>query len=242
MLQLRVAPKSNNGQGWTGGRISARNLILLLENPSWITKTHGGVMMMEWITLSTLYAAFIPNLTVSPKRELSASGLDLADDLRASLEENSRTSICQGGAAGRKSSKNRIKGHAILEAALLVPWLIFLFIGAFDVGFYSYALICAENAVRVAAEYTATSNFTADDSDTACTLALKEFASVPNLNGVKSCGSLPLIVRATTVTEADGSPASEVSVQYQSSQLIPIPGLLSGRLTVTRVAQMRIRS
>jgi hypothetical protein len=198
--------------------------------------------MMQWITLSTLYEALIPNLAMSPEGAVSASAIDLTDDVRASSEENSTTSISQAGGAGRKANKDRIKGHAILEAALLVPWLIFLFIGAFDVGFYSYALICAENAVRVAAEYTATSNFTADDSDTACTLALKEFASVPNLNGVKSCGSLPLIVRATTVTEADGSQASAVSVQYQSSQLIPIPGLVSGRLTVTRVAQMRIRS
>jgi len=144
--------------------------------------------------------------------------------------------------ATRKSNKNRVKGHAILEAALLLPWLIFLFVGAFDLGFYSYSLICAENAVRVAVEYTATSGFTADDSSTACSLALKEFASVPSLNGVKTCGSLPLVVNATTVTEVDGSQASQVSVRCQSGQLIPIPGLLSGQMTITRVAQMRIRS
>jgi hypothetical protein len=142
----------------------------------------------------------------------------------------------------QKPHKHRMKGHAILEAALLLPWLIFLFIGVFDMGFYSYALICTENAVRVAAEYTATSSYTSNDSSTACSLALQEFANLPNINGVSTCGALPLIVQATTITEPDGSQASQVSVQYQSGQFIPIPGLLSGRLTVTRVAQMRIRS
>jgi Flp pilus assembly protein TadG len=143
---------------------------------------------------------------------------------------------------GRKRRQVSQRGHAILEAALLVPWLFFLFVGAFDLGYYSYALICAENAVRVAAEYTATSGFTADDSSTACALALKEFATVPSMNGVTSCGSLPLKVAATIVTVVDGSQASQVSVQFQSGQMIPIPGLLSGKLTVTRVAQMRIKS
>jgi Flp pilus assembly protein TadG len=135
-----------------------------------------------------------------------------------------------------------MKGHAVIEAALLLPSLIFLFVGAFDMGFYCYALIGLENATRVAAEYTATSSYTASDSSTACTLVLNELASVPNLNGVSSCGSLPLKVNVTAVTGADGSPASQVSVQYQSSWFIPIPGLLAGRLTITRVAEMRLRS
>jgi hypothetical protein len=110
-------------------------------------------------------------------------------------------------------------------------------------GFYSYAMIGVENAARVAVEYTATSSFTASDSGTACTLALGELATVPNLNGVSSCGALPLKVNAAAVTiAADGSQASQVSVQYQSNWLIPIPGLLTGQLTITRVAQMRLRS
>jgi Flp pilus assembly protein TadG len=138
--------------------------------------------------------------------------------------------------------RNRTRGHAVLEAALLLPCLVFLFIGAFDMGFYSYALIGVENASRVAVEYTATSSYTASDSGTACTLALNELSTVTNLNGVSSCGALPLKVDATAVTGVDGSPASQVSVQYQSDRLIPIPGLLTGRLTITRVAQMRLRS
>jgi len=138
--------------------------------------------------------------------------------------------------------RNGMKGHAVIEGALLMPWLIFLFIGAFDMGFYCYDLISVENAARVAVEYTATSSYTAGDSTTACTLALKELVDVRDLGGVSSCGSLPLKVTASAVSGADGSPASQVSVQYQSGLFIPIPGLLTGRLSITRVAQMRLRS
>jgi Flp pilus assembly protein TadG len=140
------------------------------------------------------------------------------------------------------SMKNRMRGHAVIEAALVMPCLVFLFVGTFDMGFYCYDLITVENAARVAVEYTATSSFTASDSTTACSLALKELANIPNLGSVSSCGSLPLKVSASAVTAADGSAASQVSVQYQSSLYIPIPGLLTSRLTVTRVAEMRLRS
>jgi Flp pilus assembly protein TadG len=140
------------------------------------------------------------------------------------------------------SMRNRRRGHAVIEAGLLLPILVFLFIGAFDVGFYSYALIGVEDASRVAVEYTATSSYTSSDSGTACTLALNELSTVTNLRGVSSCSALPLKVSATAVTGVDGSPASQVSVQYQSNWLIPIPGLLSSRMTITRVAQMRLRS
>ena len=138
--------------------------------------------------------------------------------------------------------KNRVKGHAVIEASLLMPMLAFLFVGTFDMGFYLYDLINVENAARVAVEYTATSSFTQSDADTACTLARAELANVPNLVGVSSCGSLPLKVTASAVTGTDGSAASQVSVQYQSSLFIPIPGLLPGQLNITRVAKMRLRS
>jgi hypothetical protein len=138
--------------------------------------------------------------------------------------------------------RKREKGHAVLEAAFLMPWVIFLFIGAFDMGFYAYALICAENAARVATMYTSSSSSTWTDSSTACSLALGELGSLHNLSGVTTCTALPLIVTVGSATGPDGASASQVSVTYQSDQLIPIPGLLTGRLTVTRTAQMRLRS
>ena len=137
----------------------------------------------------------------------------------------------------------RQRGHAVLESALLLPWIFFIFVGAFDMGFYSYALISTENAARVAVMYTSSSSSTASDSSTACSIALGELGAMRNMNGITSCDALPLTVGATSVaTGADGAPASQVTVTYQSDPLIPIPGLLMGRLTITRIVQMRLRS
>jgi len=46
-------------------------------------------------------------------------------------------------------TKNR--GSAVVEAALMMPWLAFLFMGVFDFGFYAYASICTQNAARAVA-------------------------------------------------------------------------------------------
>jgi len=141
-----------------------------------------------------------------------------------------------------KVRRKRERGHAVLEAAFLAPWIIFLFVGAFDMGFYAYALICTENAARIATMYTSCSTSTWTDSTTACSIALGEMGSMRNLAGVTTCNALPLVVTLASATGPDGSSASQVTVRYQSDQLIPIPGVLMGRLTVTRVAQMRLRS
>ncbi len=129
----------------------------------------------------------------------------------------------------------------MLEAALLLPWVLFMFVGVFDVGFYNYALICTENAARVAAWYTSQSPSTATDSTTACTYALAELSAMPNVGtAVTTCGASPVVVTATQVTGADSALASQVSVSYTSPQLIPIPGQLSGQFTFDRVVQMRL--
>ncbi|HUE03418.1 MAG TPA: TadE family protein [Bryobacteraceae bacterium] len=129
----------------------------------------------------------------------------------------------------------------MLEAALLLPWVLFMFVGVFDVGFYNYALICTENAARVAAWYTSQSPSTATDSTTACTYALAELSDMPNVGtSVTTCGASPVVVTATQVTGADSALASQVSVSYTSPQLIPIPGQLSGQFTFDRVVQMRL--
>ena len=126
----------------------------------------------------------------------------------------------------------------------MFPWLVFLFVGALDAGFYMYALIGAQSAARIAVLYTSSSAATASDSAGACALVLKELSGMPNIgSGVTSCGSLPVIVTATgPTTDQFGNTYSTVSVQYQTLQLMPIPGILAGRFTLTRVAQMQIRS
>ncbi len=48
-------------------------------------------------------------------------------------------------------------GSAIIEMALLMPWLVFLFVGILDFGFYTYAAICTQSAARAAAVATSQS-------------------------------------------------------------------------------------
>jgi Flp pilus assembly protein TadG len=180
--------------------------------------------------------------------------------------------------------RSRRSGHSVLEFAFFLPFLLFLFVGAFDWGFYSWALISTENAARVAALYTSGSSTTAADSAGACNIATAEMADAPNvaanpgvsgttLKGGGSAGSLgsgggsggggnnqnsggsggsgnlatcsapPLTVTATSISSgADGAAASQVSITYQTPVLIPIPGLLTGQISITRVVQMKVRS
>ena len=147
------------------------------------------------------------------------------------------------------------KGHSILELALFLPWVMFLFIGAFDWGFYSWALISTQNAARVAAMYTSSNVGTAADSAGACLYAAAQLAYAPNVAGnprinspqgvgagSSACAAAPVTVTATKVTGPDGSPASQVSVTYRTPLLVPIPGLLPGQIDITRSVQMRVRS
>jgi Flp pilus assembly protein TadG len=140
------------------------------------------------------------------------------------------------------SSSHGEKGHAVIEAALLLPWILFLFIGVFDLGFYNYSLISTENAARIAAWYTSQSTSTAADSTTACTYALAELQALPNVGTqITSCNGSPVTVTATLVSSgADGALASQVTVSYKTPQLIPIPGALSGQFTFSRSVEMRL--
>jgi Flp pilus assembly protein TadG len=140
-----------------------------------------------------------------------------------------------------KKRSVRERGGAMLELALFSPWIFFLFAGALDLGYYTYALISIENAARVAALYTSTNSNTATDGTGACTYALGELRTLPNVGSMSSCSSAPLIVTAQAQNASDGTAASLVSVTYQSVPLIPIPGLLKGQFTWTRSVTMRLR-
>jgi Flp pilus assembly protein TadG len=137
--------------------------------------------------------------------------------------------------------KRRESGTSVIELSLLFPWIFFLFVGAFDMGFFTYSLIAVENAARVAAEYTSQSDLLADSTSSACTKVLAELAMLPNMSGVTSCNASPLQVEADKVTGPDGNPATSVSVTYSGNNLVPIPGLLMGQLNVTRNVQMRVK-
>lgn len=141
-------------------------------------------------------------------------------------------------------SKAGRRGHAVIEVALMAPWLLFLFVGTFDIGYYTYSLIAAENAARVAAEYASQNTTTAVDQAGACRYVLAEMSTLPNVRNLSAwrCNAVPLQVTATlSPTGPDGHPATSVTVTYQTPMLVPIPGL-TGSLSITRNAQMRLRN
>lgn len=139
-----------------------------------------------------------------------------------------------------KRGRWREHGHAVIEISLMAPWIFFLFMGTLDFGFYAYAIIATQSAARVAVMQTSQNSTTAANSTLACQYALTELNMLPNASSLNSCGALPVTVNATLVVDADGANASQVAVTYQSINMIPIPGL-SGSLTLTRTAQMRLK-
>jgi len=140
------------------------------------------------------------------------------------------------------------RGNAVIEVALMAPWIFFLFVGVFDIGFYCYAAICTQNAARVVAL-----SYAQSSTITSCTAALGELNTLPNVSG-GTCNALPVQVTVTTLNGSacpDSATTSgllyagtpfcvQSAVTYQTIPLFPIPGVLTGRMTLTRTAEMRI--
>jgi Flp pilus assembly protein TadG len=137
-------------------------------------------------------------------------------------------------------SRRRRRGSSVIETTLIFPWFVFLFVGAFDWGFFAHALISVESAARVAALYSA-SQSSAPSVSTLCPIVRNELKIVSNVNDSLTCTSSPLVVSVTSGAGPDGQTAYTVSVTYTTLQLIPIPGLLKGQSTFTRFVQVRPR-
>ncbi len=137
------------------------------------------------------------------------------------------------------------RGGAVLEMALLSPWVFFLFIGALDWGFYAYSMISVETATRsaaaaIVAQASTTSATTAISSSAACNTVLAELSTLPNVgSSVSSCSAAPVNVTATQINSVDGYPAVQVNLTYTTPKMIPIPGLLAGQFTINRIVTMR---
>jgi Flp pilus assembly protein TadG len=183
--------------------------------------------------------------------------------------------------AQKRMPASRRSGNSIIEVTFMMPWLLFLFVGVFDFGFYAYALIATQNAARAAAVHNSISSMAAADSDlSGCGIVLGELRSTPNASGLGSCtaGQVATTSQSTTVTfpqilqvESDycQNPSSQnpgaqspnpsscpgsipagtgvasvdvaqVKVTYYTAVLIPIPGLLSGQLKITRTALAQV--
>ncbi len=132
------------------------------------------------------------------------------------------------------------RGHAAVEVSLLAPWILLLFAGLFDFGVYATSLITVENATRAACLHTSQSTDAAADNLLACEVVLAHAKALSNAKNLTSCGALPLTVTATTFNDSENFPVSRVSVTYQTPQLFALP-YMTGRLTVTRLAEMRVK-
>jgi Flp pilus assembly protein TadG len=152
--------------------------------------------------------------------------------------------MCRIHSATLRSSGRR--GHAVVEVALLAPWVFFLFAGALDMGFYLYSALAVENAARVAALHiSASSDVAADPNVTqfARTYVCNELRMLPNVGSTCPNSILSVAVPAQPFSGTDGDAATQVTVTYTSVPLIPIPGLrlgAQGQWTFTRSVQMRL--
>jgi hypothetical protein len=138
-----------------------------------------------------------------------------------------------------------------------------------DLGFYCYAAICTQNAARAVAVSQATGSgpgmcavalgelsglpnvgasgtCTAQSYPSAVTGAAPISVCVAALSNSGSsdtnCSS------ATRCADCTGSPATcagvctsvQATVAYQTMQMVPIPGVLMGKMTLTRTAEVRV--
>jgi TadE-like protein len=150
------------------------------------------------------------------------------------------------------------RGNAVIEVALMAPWIFFLFVGVLDFGFYAYAFISVETAVRAAALLTSQSKTSASDQPDACTLVLNQLQgassygvplsancglSAPRFTKPDDCVKKPCLwLNATLVTDSNGDDATRVEVQYVTIGMIPIPGALASSFLIDRVWLMKVNA
>ncbi len=139
------------------------------------------------------------------------------------------------------------RGQAVVEITLLLPWIVFSFVAAFNFGVFAYALISTQNAARSGAMYAAQSLSVAQNGaivSQVCPYVLGELADAPGVgSGVTGCASSPVTVSVTAHTPGSANMDTvTVSVTYNTMQLIPLPGLMAGSLAITRSVEMPIRN
>jgi hypothetical protein len=135
-------------------------------------------------------------------------------------------------------SKERTRGQSSVEIAFMAPWLFFLFVGVVDLGFWSYQMICLENAVRIVGLY-ASENGTAN-TPRMKQLACSELDRVINIPSGASCHSSSLVQVSVLPSIAAAGNAPErfrLSLQVRMTPMIPIPGLLTTS-NITRLVEV----
>lgn len=146
--------------------------------------------------------------------------------------------------------ERRKSGHAVIEVALMSPWILLLFLAIFDFGYFMYAGTSVANAARAAALEMAQQDSTRNDQVLACSVAKEELKSLPNIGPgfAGTCNASPLVVTITNNhpaldDAADGTTGDDygarVRVTYTSIQLFPLPWMM-GRMTLSRQADVRV--
>jgi Flp pilus assembly protein TadG len=143
----------------------------------------------------------------------------------------------------KNPQSGRRRGNSLIEFSFILPWYVFLFVGTFDLGIYSYSLIALEDGVRMGAVYTSTHGNSPSDSTGAGTYVLASIKGLPNIGTtVTTTTASPITVTATSVALGpDNQPATMVTAVYTTPTLIPIPGILPGSLTITRSVEMKVQ-
>ena len=133
------------------------------------------------------------------------------------------------------------RGTSLIEFVVTFLIIFYLFVGALDFGFFGYSLISVQNAARVGALYTSSAITHDADQVGACTDVIQELKSLPNYSSFSNgtCNAAPLVVSVAATNGPDSEPASQVTVTYQTLQLIPIPGL-PGSLGISSSVLMRV--
>jgi len=109
-------------------------------------------------------------------------------------------------------SRNRRRGQALVEMAFMMPWIVFLFVGVLDSGFYTYAAIATQNAARAVAIQSANSGGTMSAA-AMCVAVQNELRFLPNVALVGTCAgtqgavsnAAPIWVCAGILTSASTS-------------------------------------
>lgn len=143
-----------------------------------------------------------------------------------------------------RTRRARQGGQAALETGLMIPWLVFCFIGCFDTGTACYSLISTQNAARTGAvwgSYSAANAGSSSLTTEACSYALDELQDAPGVgSGTTTCGGTsPVSVTASSITGNDGQAAVSVNVTYKVN-LLGIPAIFTKNLVVSRTVVLTV--
>jgi Flp pilus assembly protein TadG len=121
------------------------------------------------------------------------------------------------------------RGVAAVELAVLLPFLLFIFVAAVDFGRVFYYEVAVTNCALSGALYGSTDATHAADTQGIQAAAKAE---APELSSILS-------VSSTTGTDSAGNPFVAVKVTYLFQTITNFPGIPSSA-TVSRTVQMRV--